>query len=147
MVYGITVRDDVLSGAPQRRLIEFAAARDAPAVDLLPVFRAGQGALFLRNRAITYDPVHPSPEGHRLLGMAVQKLVLGSRLARPHTNTGAGALSASARVAPSRGGQNAPGLGSTNSDRARPDRAELPRWMNSHQRRFSSPPASLLPDR
>lgn len=79
-VYGITVRDDALSGAPQRRLVEFAAARDVPAADLLPAFRAGQGTLFLRNRAITYDPVHPSPQGHRLAGEAVQKFVLASGL-------------------------------------------------------------------
>jgi lysophospholipase L1-like esterase len=86
--YGVRVRDDALSGAPQRRLVEFAARRDVPAADLLPVFRAGRGALFLRNRAITYDPVHPSPDGHRLAGEAVAKFVLASGL-DPATRPGA----------------------------------------------------------
>jgi lysophospholipase L1-like esterase len=63
---------EALTGEPQQRLREFGARHDVPVVDLLPAFRAaGSQETFLRNGAITYDPVHPSVAGHRVAADAL----------------------------------------------------------------------------
>jgi hypothetical protein len=65
---GVSLGDEALGGVPQRRLAEFFRSRDVTLIDPLPDFRlADRGQLFLRNRAITFDPVHPSVDGHHLL--------------------------------------------------------------------------------
>jgi hypothetical protein len=71
---GLKLGDNALNGDPQRRLKEFAAAQDVPYVDLLPAFRAEQAdKLYLRNKAISHDPVHPSPFGHRIAGQDIYR--------------------------------------------------------------------------
>jgi lysophospholipase L1-like esterase len=71
---GLRLGDNALNGDPQRRLREFAAAQDVPYVDLLPAFRKQQAdKLYLRNKAISHDPVHPSPFGHRVAGQAIYR--------------------------------------------------------------------------
>jgi lysophospholipase L1-like esterase len=76
---------EVLAGEPQRRVREFGAAHGVTVVDLLPAFRAaGDEPTFLRNGAITYDPVHPSVVGHRVAAAALDE-ALTSTLLRPAT--------------------------------------------------------------
>jgi lysophospholipase L1-like esterase len=59
---------EVLAATPQRRLVEFAQARRVPVVDLLPRLRQSAGEeLYLRNKAISFDWVHPSPTGHEVV--------------------------------------------------------------------------------
>jgi len=61
----LTLDNSPLDGIPQRRLTEFARVHQVPLVDLLPRFRESHTSpLFLRNRAISHDWVHPSPAGH-----------------------------------------------------------------------------------
>jgi lysophospholipase L1-like esterase len=70
--FGTRLGSEALSGDPQRRVREWGASRDVPVVDVLPTFRAAaREPLYLRNRAITYDPVHPNPLGHRIAGAAL----------------------------------------------------------------------------
>lgn len=89
---GLRLDDNALSGEPQRRLREFAAANDVPYVDLLPAYRAEQAdKLFLRNKAISHDPVHPSPFGHRIAGQAIYQQ-LKPYLAQPADGSAQGAL-------------------------------------------------------
>jgi hypothetical protein len=79
---GTRLGPEVLAGEPQRRVREWGATHDVPVVDLLPAFRAAAGQpLYLRNRSITYDPVHPSPLGHRVAG-AVLHRALAAALSR-----------------------------------------------------------------
>ncbi len=69
---GVSVGDQALSGEPQRRIAEFCRANGVPMVDPMPAFRqADHGQLFLRNSAITFDPVHPSIAGHHLLEQVI----------------------------------------------------------------------------
>jgi hypothetical protein len=64
---GLRVAPGALSGEPQQRLTAFFADEGVPVVDLLPAFRAHRSEpLFLRNVAISHDPVHPSEVGHRV---------------------------------------------------------------------------------
>jgi lysophospholipase L1-like esterase len=70
-VFGVAVDAGGLDD-PQRRLAAHAAARGVRLVDLLPAFRAaGDAGLYLRTRAIRFDPVHPSARGHRVAGEAL----------------------------------------------------------------------------
>jgi lysophospholipase L1-like esterase len=79
--YGVTVPVHALEGEPQRRLTAFAAARDVPVIDLLPVLRAAGGTdLYLRTGKFRFDPVHPSPRGHRLVGEAIHRALIERRL-------------------------------------------------------------------
>ena len=73
---GTRLGPEALAGEPQERIREWGATHDVPVVDLLPVFRAAADQpLYLRNRTITYDPVHPSPIGHRVAGEALHRAV------------------------------------------------------------------------
>lgn len=59
--------DEALSGEPQRRFHEFSAAEGVTLVDLLPVFRAHDSkVLYLRNKMIPADPIHPSAMGNEI---------------------------------------------------------------------------------
>jgi hypothetical protein len=59
-------------GEPQRRIKEFGERAGVPVLDLLPAFRAAHGKdLFLRNKSITYDPVHLSETGHEVAAEAI----------------------------------------------------------------------------
>jgi lysophospholipase L1-like esterase len=67
---------EVLVGQPQRWVEQIGANYGVPVLDLLPALRAGDdGKLFLRNRSITFDPVHLSPAGHRLAGDAIARFL------------------------------------------------------------------------
>lgn len=88
--FGTELGPAVLAGEPQRRLADWGAARDVPVIDLLPAFRAAADRpLYLRNRAITFDPVHPSPLGHAVAAAALHEALGttlpldGRRAARP----------------------------------------------------------------
>ncbi len=60
---------EALSGEPQAELLSFGASAGVPVLDLLPVFRGATGGeLYLRNRSMAADLVHPSAAGHRLAG-------------------------------------------------------------------------------
>jgi lysophospholipase L1-like esterase len=60
---------EVLRGQPQGWIEQIGAANRVPVLDLIPALRAGDhGQLFLRNRSISVDPVHPSPAGHQIAG-------------------------------------------------------------------------------
>jgi lysophospholipase L1-like esterase len=81
--YGVTVPAHALDGAPQRRLAAFGAAHDVPVIDLLPALRAVGGAnLYLRTGPIRFDPVHPSPRGHHLVGEAIHRALVEGGLLR-----------------------------------------------------------------
>jgi hypothetical protein len=80
--FGTRLGPEALTGEPQRRIVEWGAKHDVPVVDLLPAFRAAADQpLYLRNRAITYDPVHPNPLGHRVAGAALHQ-ALSATLSR-----------------------------------------------------------------
>ena len=65
--FHMRLSSDVLAADPQRRLQEFGSRNGVVVVDLLPAFRASDtDRLFLRNKSITFDPVHPSPLGHQI---------------------------------------------------------------------------------
>jgi hypothetical protein len=71
---GLTLGDSALSGNPQDRLRHFAESQNVPIVDLLPVYRGKPAEkLFLRNKSISADPVHPSVFGHRVAGEAIYR--------------------------------------------------------------------------
>lgn len=68
--------DDVMSGQPQRWIEQFGADDGFQVLDLLPAMqKADHGQLFLRNRSITFDPVHPSPAGHQLAGDEITRFL------------------------------------------------------------------------
>jgi lysophospholipase L1-like esterase len=78
----------VLSGEPQAELLSFGATAGVPVLDLLPVFRSATGPeLYLRNRSMAADLVHPSPAGHRLAGRTLYSFLrqqgILARLQRP----------------------------------------------------------------
>ena len=65
--YHLQLGDGTLSGDPQRRLQEFAAAKGVTLVDLLPVYRVYDSEdLYLRNKMIPSDPTHPSVKGNQI---------------------------------------------------------------------------------
>lgn len=81
--YGMVLGPGVVEGQAQGRLRQFAAGHDVPVVDLLPVFRAaGDEPLFFRNKAVSFDPVHPSPRGHRVAGEAIHETLRATTLPR-----------------------------------------------------------------
>jgi lysophospholipase L1-like esterase len=81
--YGVTVPAHALDGEPQRRLLAFGDAHDVPVIDLMPVLRAAGGTdLYLRKGLIRFDPVHPSPRGHRIIGDAIHRAVVEQELLR-----------------------------------------------------------------
>jgi lysophospholipase L1-like esterase len=74
--FGVSLGPEALQGEPQRRIRAFSSAQGIPIIDLLPTFQAaGEQELFLRNRSITYDPVHPSVLGHRLAGEEIYRVL------------------------------------------------------------------------
>jgi hypothetical protein len=73
---GLKLADTALSGDPQVRLRSFAESRNIPIVDLLPVFRGEQAEkLYLRNKSISADPVHPSVYGHQVAGEEMYRVL------------------------------------------------------------------------
>ena len=79
--YGVTVPAQALDGEPQRRLLAFGAAHDVPVIDLMPALRAAhRGDLYLRAGPIRFDPVHPSPLGHRIVGEAIHRALVEQEL-------------------------------------------------------------------
>jgi len=80
--------DDVINGQPQQWIRQFGANDGFPVLDLLPAMqRADHGQLFLRNRSITFDPVHPSPIGHELAGEEITRF-LSATVAVPAPRVG-----------------------------------------------------------
>lgn len=71
---------EAMSGEPQRRIQEFGAAHGITVIDLLPAFRTiDTGKLFLRNKAINLDPVHPSPFGNQIAAQEIFRVIEGER--------------------------------------------------------------------
>jgi lysophospholipase L1-like esterase len=65
--YHLNLGDAALSGAPQQILHDYAAATGIALIDLLPAYRAfASKDLYLHNRMIPSDPVHPSAQGNRV---------------------------------------------------------------------------------
>jgi|SRR5215469_348846 len=65
--FHVRISAEAQSGVPQKRLHEFGDERGIPVVDLLPAFRtADSGKLYLRNKVISLDPIHPSQLGNRI---------------------------------------------------------------------------------
>ena len=65
--YRLQLGDGALTGEPQRRLREFAAATCMSLLDLLPVYRTYNSQdLYLRNNMIRSDPNHPSVKGNQV---------------------------------------------------------------------------------
>jgi lysophospholipase L1-like esterase len=88
--FGITVPAQALDGEPQRRLRAFGAAHDVPVIDLLPSLRAAGGDdLYLRKGFVRFDPVHPSPRGHRVVAEAIHRALVTDGLLprRPPTDS------------------------------------------------------------
>jgi hypothetical protein len=82
--FGVTVPTQALDGDAQRRLQAFGAAHGVPVIDLLPALRAAGGDdLYLRTGLVRFDPVHPSPRGHRIVAEAIYQALLDAKLARP----------------------------------------------------------------
>ena len=62
------------SGEPQKRILEFGNELGIQVVDLLPAFRTvDSGKLYLRNKVISLDPIHPSPLGNRIASNEIFK--------------------------------------------------------------------------
>ncbi len=81
--FGVSAGPEVLKGIPQQRLRAFGAARGITVADLLPALRASNhGNLFLRDKAITYDPAHPSSLGHRIVADELYRQLTSSGLLR-----------------------------------------------------------------
>ena len=58
-------------------------------IDPLPAFReADHGQLFLRNSAISFDPVHPSIAGHHLLEQVIFRALNQIGLPKPPPSCG-----------------------------------------------------------
>ncbi len=82
--FGVTVPREALDGDAQRRLRAFGAAHGVPVIDLLPALRAAGGEdLYLRMGLVRFDPVHPSPRGHRIVAEEIYRALLDAGLARP----------------------------------------------------------------
>ncbi len=89
----VRLGDEALSGEPQRRIKEFASAQGITVVDLLRMFRTlGPSKLYLRNVAISLDPVHPSILGNRIAGEEIFRVLeaklLGSTTETPGDSRG-----------------------------------------------------------
>ena len=76
---GMVISREAEAGEPQRRLARFFAGQDVPMLDLMPAYR-NRGDVFLRNAAISHDPVHPSPIGHALSGDAIHRFLEHARV-------------------------------------------------------------------
>ena len=73
---------EALNGQPQAWIEQIGASYQVPVLDLLPAMRRGDdGNLFLRNRSITIDPVHPSPSGHQIAGDEITRFIKDPKLA------------------------------------------------------------------
>ena len=74
--FRVSLGPEALQGEAQRRIRAFGATEGIPVIDLLPAFQAAADRdLFLRNRSITYDPVHPSVLGHRIAGEEIYRVL------------------------------------------------------------------------
>ncbi len=79
--YHIRIGDEPIAGVPQSRLKEIGAADEFTVVDLLPAFRAANSAdLFLKNKAIRSDPVHPSVQGNLITAQEIYRVLQTSEL-------------------------------------------------------------------
>jgi lysophospholipase L1-like esterase len=76
---GMVISRGAEAGEPQHRLARFFAAQDVPMVDLMAAYR-NRGDVFLRNAAISHDPVHPSPVGHAIAGDAIHRFLEDERV-------------------------------------------------------------------
>ena len=76
---GMVISRGAEAGEPQRRLARFFSGQDVPMLDLMPAYR-NRGDVFLRNAAISHDPVHPSPIGHALSGDAIHRFLEHARV-------------------------------------------------------------------
>jgi len=82
---GLRAGDEALEGLPQKRLLKEARALGVPALDLLPAFRrSGRTDLYLRNRSITFDWIHLSPEGHDLAAKEIATWMASEEVQWPH---------------------------------------------------------------
>lgn len=63
-----SLSEEALLGIPGKRISAFGLAQGIPVIDLLPAFQAATGTMYLRNRSISFDPVHPSVLGHQVAG-------------------------------------------------------------------------------
>ena len=67
-----SLSSEALLGTPEKRISAFGIAHGIPVIDLLPAFQAGPpGAMYLRNRSISYDPVRPSVLGHQVAAQQI----------------------------------------------------------------------------
>lgn len=67
-----------LAGNPQQILVQYAHSHGVPMIDLLPAFRdSARNDLFLRNVAISFDPVHPSVAGDQIAANEIFKGIAG----------------------------------------------------------------------
>jgi hypothetical protein len=77
--YHLHLGDGTLSGEPQQRLREFAAAAQVTVVDLLPIYRTYPSQeLYLRNSMIPADPSHPSVKGNQVAGDEIFRVLAKS---------------------------------------------------------------------
>jgi lysophospholipase L1-like esterase len=66
----VDLDDGALSGEPQRKIEEFCRQNGVGFIDLLSAFRTQDPSqLYLRNKAVSLDPVHPSILGNQIAGM------------------------------------------------------------------------------
>jgi lysophospholipase L1-like esterase len=73
---------EALNGQPQGWIEQIGADYNVPVLDLLPAMRtADRGQLFLRNRSISIDPVHPSPAGHEVAGDEIARFLKSPKVA------------------------------------------------------------------
>jgi lysophospholipase L1-like esterase len=80
---------EALNGQPQRWVEQIGAVYHVPVLDLLPAMRKGDdGQLFLRNKSISIDPVHPSPAGHQIAGDEIARFVKSRGVALVPSATG-----------------------------------------------------------
>jgi hypothetical protein len=71
---GVHITDAAMEGEPQRKVGEWARARNVDFVDLLHTFRAADpsaGSLYLRSDEVAIDPVHLSALGNRVAAEAI----------------------------------------------------------------------------
>jgi lysophospholipase L1-like esterase len=74
--YHLQLDDGALAGAPQLKLQRFAAATGMTLVDMLPVFRPYDSQeLYLRDKMIPSDPVHPSVKGNQVIAAEIFRVL------------------------------------------------------------------------
>ncbi len=79
--FHVRLGPEALSGEPQKRIKEFVTANGDTVIDLLPAFRgAASEGLFLRNKSITFDPVHPSVPGNRIAAEEIYRVLKADHL-------------------------------------------------------------------